>query len=181
MRSQVFEAKKNFKKIILAKKRRHRKTLVDELQNKQQMRNSKEYWKLFRKISPKNKSDPRQPSINEFHDYFEKLSSSNRPQDTPPPCEESGPLDFTITIKELTNAAGRLKLGKAHGMDIACNEMIIPLVHTHPKLVLKLFNSILDSGEIVPSWITGLIVPIHKDGSKMDPGNYRGIIHLCLV
>ena len=65
-RSQVFEAKKNFKKIILAKKRRHRKILVDELQNKQQMRNSKEYWKLFRKISPKSKSDPRQPSINEF-------------------------------------------------------------------------------------------------------------------
>ena len=174
-RSRVFEAKKSFKKIILAKKRRHRKILVNELQNKQQMRNSKEYWKLFRKISPKNKSDPRQPSINEFQDYFEKLSLSNRPQDIPPLSEERGPLDFIISIKELTNAAGRLKLGKAHGMDIACNEMIMPLVNTHPSLVLKLFNSILESGEIVPSWITGLIVPVFKDGSQMDPGNYRGI------
>ena len=53
--------------------------------------------------------------------------------------------------------------------------MIVPLIDHHPKLILTLFNKILKSGEVIPNWITGLIVPIHKDGSKMDPGNYRGI------
>ena len=78
-------------------------------------------------------------------------------------------------MDELKKAGDRLKQGKAHGMDIICNEMIVPLIDHHPKLILTLFNKILKSGEVIPNWITGLIVPIHRDGSKMDPGNYRGI------
>ena len=28
---------------------------------------------------------------------------------------------------------------------------------------------------MIPEWVVGLIVPIHKSGSKADPSNYRGI------
>jgi hypothetical protein len=175
IRRKVFEAKKNFRKIILAKKRRHRKTLTDELQNKKQDRSLKDFWKIFRKISPKNKSDPRQPSMTDFRKYFENLSKSGRAQDTPSLSQSDGPLDFVITDEELLDANKRMKFGKAHGADIVCNEMIFSLVNTHPKLVLRLFNNILQTSEIIPAWITGLIVPIHKDGPKLDPGNYRGI------
>ena len=174
LRRQVFEAKKNFKKIILTKKRKYRKKLVDDLQNSER-KNSKDFWKKLRKLSPKNISDPRQPSITEFREYFQNLSHSDRPQDVPPLNQENGPLDFIISLEELTDAAKRLKYGKAHGVDIICNEMIIPLVQSHPDLLLCLFNKILESSEIMPDWIVGLIVPVFKDGSKMDPGNYRGI------
>jgi hypothetical protein len=175
IRRKVFEAKKNFKKIILAKKRRHRKTLTDELQNKKQDGNLKDFWKIFRKISPKNKSDPRQPSMTDFRKYFENLSKSGRAQDTPSLSHADGPLDFAITSEELVDASKRMKYGKAHGTDIVCNEMIFALANSYPKLVLRLFNNILQTSEIIPAWITGLIVPIHKDGPKLDPGNYRGI------
>ena len=53
--------------------------------------------------------------------------------------------------------------------------MIISLNNTHPKIILKLFNNILQSGEVIQDWVIGLIVPIHKEGPKLDTSNYRGI------
>ena len=53
--------------------------------------------------------------------------------------------------------------------------MITCLITSHPELVLKLFNSVMQSNEIVPDWTLGIIVPIHKKGSKNDPSNYSGI------
>ena len=69
-----------------------------------------------------------------------------------------------------------MKFGKSHGADIVYNEMISSLVNSYSKLVLRLFNNIIQTSEIIPAWITGLIlVSIHKNGPKLDPGNYRGI------
>ena len=159
-RSLLFDTKKNFKRIVLAKKRRHRKNLVRQLQDNSKDRTLKEHWKLFRKISPKNSSDPRQPSMRDFQKYFEKLSKSNREQDIPSLSQENGPLDYEISSSELTKASSKLRQGKAHGLDIICNEMISPLIDSYPKLVLKLFNRILRTSDVIPEWITGLIVPI---------------------
>ena len=78
-------------------------------------------------------------------------------------------------MKELEDACGKLKPGKACGIDDICNEMIISLVNTHPKIVLKLFNEVLQLGEVIPEWVIGLIVPIHKKGPKLETSNYRGI------
>ena len=174
-RKDVFQAKKSFNRIITAKKRRYRANLFNDLQDKRKNRNIKEYWKVFRKISPKNKSNCVQPSMSTFKNYFEKLSNTDRPQKSIEKSDSIGPLDYEITEKELEDAGKNLKAGKSTGLDQISNEAISVLIGTHPKLVLKLFNIILDSGEIIPEWLIGLIVPIHKDGAKLDPGNYRGI------
>ena len=39
---------------------------------------------------------------------------------------------------------------------------------------MKIFNSILSKGVFPETWSEGLITPIHKSGSKSEPGNYRG-------
>ena len=80
-----------------------------------------------------------------------------------------------MIIDELEYATKKLQFGKACGYDNQCNEMIIALVKTHPKVLLKLFNDILQSGEAIPDWALGMIVPIYKDGPKLDAANYRGI------
>ena len=41
----------------------------------------------------------------------------------------------------------------------------------HPKLALYLFNKILESAEIKSELLIGLIVPIYKDGARLDPEN----------
>ena len=48
-------------------------------------------------------------------------------------------------------------------------------------MLLKFFNLILSSGDVLPDWVISFIVPIHKGGAKSDPSNYRGISLLsCL-
>ena len=96
-------------------------------------------------------------------------------------CKESGPLDYLITPDELKKASECLKAGKAVGVDNIGNEMISCLVEVGPGVLLKLFNLILDSSCVLPDWVVSYIVPIHKDGMKSDPTNYRGISLLsCL-
>lgn len=49
-------------------------------------------------------------------------------------------------------------------------------------LYIKLFNKVLDTGEIPEDWLTGMIIPIYKNkGSKDDTNNYRGITLLSCV
>ncbi len=47
---------------------------------------------------------------------------------------------------------------------------------------IKLFNNVLNTGEVPENWLVGLIVPICKQkGSKTDCNYYRGITLLsCL-
>ena len=59
--------------------------------------------------------------------------------------------------------------------------MISCLVEVCPEIILKLFNLILDSGDVIPEWLISFIVPIHKGGPKSEPSNYRGVSLLsCL-
>ena len=78
-------------------------------------------------------------------------------------------------LEELENSSKKMKYGKANSYDGSCNEMILALVRAHPQILLKLFNAILQSSEVIPDWALGMIVPLHKDGSKLDTANYRGI------
>ena len=74
-----------------------------------------------------------------------------------------------------------MKLGKACGYDNSFNEMLIGLIKTHPKVLLKLFNGVLRSSEVIPDWALGLVVPIFKEGPKLDPSNYRGITLISCI
>ena len=53
--------------------------------------------------------------------------------------------------------------------------MLACFVENYPFLVIKLFNTILDSNKAIPDWSTGMITPVFKRGSTSDPANYRGI------
>ena len=84
-------------------------------------------------------------------------------------------MDYEITLEEVNGASFILKPGKSTGIDGISNEMISSLLTKYPDIIIKLFNSIVQSSEFIPEWVLGAIVPIHKKGSKSDPSNYRGI------
>ena len=113
--------------------------------------------------------------MKKFFDYFKVLGESSRALTVPAISSVDGPLDYEMVLDELEYAAKKLKFGKASGYDSHCNEMITALVKTYPKVLLKLFNDILQSSEVIPDWALGMIVPIYKDGPKLDAANYRGI------
>ena len=59
--------------------------------------------------------------------------------------------------------------------------MLSCLVETNPLVLVKLFKLILSGSEVLLDWVIAYIVPIHKNGRKSDPSNYRGISLLsCL-
>ena len=50
-----------------------------------------------------------------------------------------------------------------------------------PEILCHLFNRILFSSEFPEHWITGILLPVHKKGSKSSPKNYRGIMLLSYL
>ena len=79
-------------------------------------------------------------------------------------------------------AIKELKCNKAHGIDGVLNEYIKYTADLMIDIWVKLFNRILDSGEIPSDWSTGIIITLYKGkGSKLDPNNYRGITLLSCV
>ena len=79
-------------------------------------------------------------------------------------------------------AIKELKCNKAHGIDGVLNEYIKYTADLMIDIWVKLFNRILDSGEIPSDWSTGIIITLYKGkGSQLDPNNYRGITLLSCV
>ena len=100
----------------------------------------------------------------------------------PENTEESGPLDYEITLEEMMNARGILKPGKATSIDTINNEMILEALNVYPEAFLNIMNILVKEGRGVSNWLTSLLVPIHKKGAVDDPDNYRGIALIsCLA
>ena len=61
------------------------------------------------------------------------------------------------------------------------NEMIKSALPFMSSFITFAFNVILDSGKFPSKWKEGIVIPIHKNGSQVDPNNYRGItLSSCL-
>ena len=55
------------------------------------------------------------------------------------------------------------------------HEIFISCKHILSPVLTKLFNKIMNSGHYPTSWSKGIVIPIHKKGSKTDVNNYRPI------
>ena len=78
-------------------------------------------------------------------------------------------------------ASRKLKNNTAFAQDLIKNEMIKSALIVLIKQIVKLFNIILSTGQFPQSWTEGIIVPVHKQGSKLAANNYRGITVVVLV
>jgi hypothetical protein len=84
-------------------------------------------------------------------------------------------LDSVISKEEIQEAIKHLKRGKAAGPDQILNEMIKVSEPVIINFLVKLFNTVFDSGIYPQEWTKAIIVPLHKKGANDDPDNYRGI------
>ena len=83
-------------------------------------------------------------------------------------------LDKVFTLSESTNAIKSLKNKKAVGYDSICNELL-KLSTDKIHIIFKFMNPCLKLSLIPPAWCLSLTNPIHKQGPKPKPENYRGI------
>ena len=173
-RTEVFNQKKKFKKVVKRKKYEFKSRTLSKMTELKNELNQKEFWKMLNKLAS-NKTKTDVGTSGDFLTHFKSMLTTDADQTNVPVDNNIGPLDDRISKEELKQASVILKPGKATWKDNISNEMITCLITSHPELVLKLFNSVMQSNEIVPDWTLGIIVPIHKKGSKNDPSNYRGI------
>ena len=87
-------------------------------------------------------------------------------------------LNTAFKMKELKLAIKRMKNKKAPGYDGISNEIIKLAPDKILQLILKFINICLKSHTAPNDWCISLISPIHKEGPKQNPENYRGI---CLM
>ena len=173
-RTEVFNQKKKIKKVVKRKKYEFKSRTLSKMTELKNELNQKEFWKMLNKLAS-NKTKTDVGTSGDFLTHFKSMLTTDADQTNVPVDNNIGPLDDRISKEELKQASVILKPGKATWKDNISNEMITCLITSHPELVLKLFNSVMQSNEIVPDWTLGIIVPIHKKGSKNDPSNYRGI------
>ena len=174
IRTELNKQKRNFKKLVKSKKRQYKHNTLKQMTNKKN-KDQKYFWNMLKRISPSRNIATGGIPPETFADYFKTILTSKNPLDIPEDSKDIGPLDYNISLEELKKASTILKPGKALGIDNISNEMIQSLLDCYPEIILLLFNSILELNEIIPEWVIGAIVPIHKKGPKSEPNNYRGI------
>ena len=84
-------------------------------------------------------------------------------------------LDDEITDDEVTQAILGMKANRTPGIDGIPAEVYKVFNSNFMSLLTTLFNSILRTGSYPTIWSTGIIIPIHKGGSREELSNYRGI------
>ena len=145
----------------------------------------KQYWKLLKKLDLDN-CNSHNPvadiSPNEWVSHYTNLLQAVHDHRIPENTSESGPLDYEITLEEITKAKNILKPGKATGIDTINNEMILEALKVYPAAFLNIMNIMMKEGQGVSNWLISLLVPIHKKGALDNPDNYRGIALIsCLA
>ena len=140
----------------------------------------KQFWKLLNKLDIDNikaKSSVDEISPREWMNHYTNLFQCPTKGEIPVNTASSGPLDYEITVEEMDKAKGILKPGKATGIDVVNNEMVLEALKVYPQTFRKVLNSLLGQGVGVIYWLTSLLVPIHKKGPTDDPdqGSPRGL------
>ncbi len=103
-----------------------------------------------------------------------------------------GGLDDAITEKEVFTAIRKLKLGKAPGVDGVLTSILkvaadavgtnkLKQGNTVVEALTLMFNYVFSSGQWPERWGSGIIFPLYKEGSRLEPGNYRPITLLSCV
>ena len=100
------------------------------------------------------------------------------------PKQENLPIneaEENITIEEVKHIMHNLARNKASGMDGVTNEILLAGKQQVIQSIWILCRMAWESEKIPEEWAKGLIVPIHKEGDKTIPDNYRGITLLSVV
>ena len=171
------EYKKMCRKSEAESRRKLTKKLIELGQN-----DPKLFWSTIKEMNNwgKEKTDPTDDiSTESWIKYFKNLLNDSRKASTD--GAHSGPgtfepvLDSRIKLKELQDALGSLKSGKAPGPDEILGEYLKLFGQTFEDILLRLVNVIFIEQIYPTQWTLNFLKPIFKKGSTKDPDNYRGL------
>ena len=89
--------------------------------------------------------------------------------------------DLLCTESEIFDLLASLDISKATGPDGISARMLKYTAETITPIITSLFNQSILTGTVPDLWKLSLVVPIHKQGDKSNPGNYRPISLLPII
>jgi hypothetical protein len=116
----------------------------------------------------------------EWKKYYEKLwneQGNNGEEGTEKEIRKEMKRENTnsITMEELDKALKHAKNSKSPGLDNLPMELFKFGESDIKEHIVELFDNIVDKSQIPQEWETGIVINIHKKGSKSKCENYRGI------
>lgn len=173
----------SFYAVYLQKRKLYRNTL--RIKNKSYYANlrnmlsgckdGKAFWSSVKKLRGNN-FRPQRLIMSDVEAFYDSLYSTVYQS-----SEEHyhGPfdlvLDSEVTLEEVTLALGECSNSKAPGVDRTPYEFFKNLPQPGIDFLVRLFNSVLSTGELPSSWCTIETLLIFKKGDDSLVGNYRGI------
>ena len=199
LKTEYFEALKEFNKLKRYKERNHWKLKKGNL-NHLKTGNPKEFW---RKMSSKLKKPADGFDKSELFEYFSELASDehfysgigpapdkkgkmhdddNSNQINPVITDHvSESLDRKISREEIRKVIKNMKNNKAAGIDKIIPELLKGLDDQLLDVIEILLNVIFEKGVFPEEWTLGVITILFKDGETNDLNNYRGITLLSML
>ena len=180
LRTKFHEKLKEYKKTCRNKKQRFWRKSLDEIENS--LNDPNTFWKKWKNANDTS-TPPEKPDItgDTWYNHFKNLHTEkcneviNEGQNNQNQILDKVELNKPFTRKEFNTIIKNLKTEKTAGSDSILNEMIkySPIIIL--DIIFRFINLCLLQSLIPKSWCLDLLNPIHKDGNKSDPNNYRGI------
>lgn len=113
--------------------------------------------------------------LNEyFASVFTKEDLSSSPK-IPPRRVSSQMTPLKFTEEEVLKVLSNINPNKSPGPDEIHPKLVYELRNELAQPLTTLFNGSVISGKYPSDWREATVVPLHKKGSKADPGNYRPV------
>lgn len=109
--------------------------------------------------------------LSEANETQESITSKMFLPNTPAYSLFLRPTDSQEVLTLIKN----LKTDSAPGLDNINNRLLKEIAHVVAEPLASIFNMSISVGIFPDQWKTAAVIPIHKGGSKDNPGNYRPI------
>ena len=190
---------------IIAKYRSVRNSLVNKIKKAKSTyfrrlttRNSKQFWKIVKRVSKKeitiptltdnNTSETATTSAekaNMLNSFFSRCFNYVCPPLTtatlPPPLTTECPANILCSEEEVYEYLSKLDVSKASGPDGMSAKMLKETAQSITPAVTKLFNISITVRELPSDWKHALITPIPKSNESSIVSNYRPISILSIL
>jgi len=180
-------ARKQYRHLLKSKRQTFRKQKTEALAK--EINNGSHFWNELRKMGCTNKKKVvNNISTDEWFRHFKTVFQGNNEElerdggiELEPSEDIDNILNTEILEVEVAQAIGKLKKGKASGIDYILAEMLQTGGSNIVMFLTKLFNVIFERGIYPEEWSKAIIIPLHKKGNLNDVDNYRGISLLSII
>lgn len=173
-RTEYLKEKRNYKTLIIKKKKEHRNRITQKFNNVQ---NPQQFWNAYRQATKSvRKQTVPKISLENLQVYYTNFYRTDRLLYEHDLIDVRHPyLDKDITRVELHRAISQARNGKATGTDGVGNEVYKALPIDWVEYLRILFNNVLNTENVPKGWGDVRMCHLFKKGDPLQVENYRPI------